>query len=234
MSAQTGKQVICRETGKMKNCGTFAEWEEGHSGSAAMCNGGIYDGDSYDVCPSRGECQRAMVRQAEQPDNRYLPVMGNGRTQIVGQTPAARPAQPAGQPGPMQQWRPPYADSYERYMGAPTTIPARTSSGGGLAPARPAQPAAQPGQINYPTSPYPMYVPTPIQPPQQFPQAMQTPFAAPVPFHAGGVTPTFLPEDGEGIFTRLGKNIGQGMIGSFGWQVFDFARNVDMFGRKRK
>lgn len=226
MPAQTGKQMICRETGKMKNCGTFAEWEEGHSGSAAMCNGGLYDGDSYDVCPSRGECFKATNGQSD-GDRRYLPVMNAGRTQIVGQTPTASPAQPAQQ----GRWRPPYADAYERYMGAPTTVPAKTGTGG-LPPAKPAQPA-QPGQLTYPTAPYPMYVPTPVQPPQQFPQAMQTPFAAPIPFHAGGVTPTFLPEGDESILGRLGKNIGQGMIGSFGWHVFDFARNVDMFGRRK-
>ena len=101
--------------------------------------------------------------------------------------------------------------------------------------ARQASPPAQPNaaNLNYPGVPYPMYVPTPVQPPQQFPQSMQTPFAAPIPFHAVGVSPTFLPDEDEGIFSRLGKNIGQGMIPSTGWHIYDFARTVDMFGRRR-
>jgi hypothetical protein len=222
--SQTGSQVLCEQTGKMKNCGVWAAYEEGFSGSAAMCNGGLYDGDSYEACPSRNDCFRA-TKEKEDSGRRHLPVnMGRplGATQIIGQTPAARPSQPGTRP------RAAWEDAYERWRGTPpTSLPARTS---GMAPA---QPAGGGGSLNYPSSPYPAYVPTPIQPPQQFPPSMQTPFAAPVPFHAGGITPTFLPVGDESIWTRLGKNIGQGMVGSFGWQIFDFARTVDMFGRKK-
>lgn len=222
MSTQTGRQMHCRETGKMKNCGSWAEYEEGHGGSAAMCNGGIYDGDSYDPCPSQPECRNVTFRELE-AQRRHLPIVQRSGTQIVGATPAAQQ-----QAQRSESWR----DTYARYANSPTTMPMRN----GMAPARPSavQPN-QPGTVQYQGgAPYPIHVPTPVQPPAQFPQAMQTPFAAPVPFHMGGVSPTFIPDGDEGIFERLAKNVGQGMIASAGWHVFDFSRNVDMFGRRRR
>ena len=207
----------------MKNCGTFAEYGGGNSGEAAMCNGGIYDGDTYDPCPSRGPCQQATLqlrpKQAAAPDRNY-------GTQIVGRTPGATPA-------PENGWRDASRNAQESWWRASTTLPAARPAAG-QAPPRNNQPAPTGANLAYPSVPYPAYVPTPIQPPQQFPQAMQTPFAAPIPFHAGGVSPTFLPDEDEGIFSRLGKNIGQGMIASTGWHVYDFARTVDMFGNKRR
>jgi hypothetical protein len=71
-------------------------------------------------------------------------------------------------------------------------------------------------------------VPGVVIPPKEYPETMRTPFAEPTGI--GGVTPTFLPMKKEQIFARLGKNIVQGMVGSTGWHVFDFARNVDFFG----
>lgn len=187
-----------------------------------MCNGGIFDGDTYDPCPSREPCRQATLNKV------HLNVVrspSHNRTQIVGST---KPVS-----APSDGWRTTRQaiENGARLMNAaPTTLAAaRPAQGTGMMMS--GQP--QPGQANYPGVPYPMYVPTPVQPPQQFPQAMQTPFAAPIPFHAGGISPTFLPDHDEGIFSRLGKNVGQGMIASVGWHVFDFARNVDMFGRRR-
>jgi len=73
-------------------------------------------------------------------------------------------------------------------------------------------------------------VPYPVQPPPYFPYSMQTPYASPTPVGAGGgITPTFLPKEDEGLFSRLGKNILQGMVGANGWHVYDYARTVDLF-----
>jgi len=221
---QTAKQEWCRETGRMKNCGTFAEYEGGNSGEAAMCNGGIYDGDTYDACPSKEPCRQATVqlrpKYASAPERNY-------GTQIVGRTPTAAPD---------NGWRAASSAATQSWWNGSTTMPAARPPVGGTPQGRPAgQQPTQPNTANlsYPSVPYPMYVPTPVQPPQQFPQSMQTPFAAPIPFHAGGVSPTFLPDEDEGILSRLGKNIGQGMIASTGWHIYDFARTVDMFGRRR-
>lgn len=187
-----------------------------------MCNGGIYDGDTYDSCPSRDGCRQATVqlrpKHAAVPDRNY-------GTQIVGRTSATAPE---------DGWRQASRQATQAWWNSSTTMPAAKPTN----PAqlgRPPGPSQyqQPANMTYPGVPYPTYVPTPVQPPQQFPQAMQTQFAAPIPFHAGGVSPTFLPDDDESILSRLGKNIGQGMIASTGWHIFDFARNVDMFGRRR-
>lgn len=231
---QSGQQVRCPQTGKMKNCGSkdgvpiWADYEEGHSGSAALCNGGIFDNDSYDACPSRPECQRATeINRIEEEDRkRRLPVLStNGRlgsTQIVGATPAAqRSAMNPTEPADPTRWRPTYDANRP-------TMPARSTQ-------LPQQPQQQYYDTRYREreQSYPHYAPQPVMPPQQFPMAMQTPYAAPVPFHAGGISPTFLPDRDESLPLRLLKNVGQGAIASTGWHVFDFARTVDFFGRRR-
>lgn len=228
--AQSGDQVFCRETGKMKNCaeGTYADYEEGHTGGAALCNGGVYDRDSYDACPSRPECMRAT--EVKEASRRSLPIyMGNSRlgaTQIVGQTPAATPsAVPINPTSPNQGYRP--GGAY------PTSMAARTTPAG-QQQQQIQQHQAQPGMMGFPHTPYPVYVPQPVQPPNNFPMVMQTPFAAPVPFHAGGISPTFLPDDDEPILLRLLKNMTQGAVASSGWHMFDLARSTDWFGRRRR
>ena len=70
----------------------------------------------------------------------------------------------------------------------------------------------------------------PVMPPQGYPPAMQTPYVSPTPvYNMGGVSPTFLPENGENVWHRLGKNMLQGAFNSFGWHAFDYSRSVDMF-----
>lgn len=222
--AQSGDQVFCRETGKMKNCDkdTYAEYEEGHVGGAALCNGGVFQRDSYDACPSRPECARATeVKQASQ---RSLPIyMGNSRlgaTQVIGTTPAASPMNPT---SPAQGYKPQTA--------YPVNMPAKPQQ---YQPQYQQQQQQQQfGTMGFPQVPYPVYVPQPVQPPTNFPAVMQTPFAAPVPFHAGGISPTFLPDDDEPILLRLLKNVTQGAVASTGWHMFDLARSTDWFGRKR-
>lgn len=66
-----------------------------------------------------------------------------------------------------------------------------------------------------------------VIPSEDLPEVMRTPHVA--MSEMGGITPTFLPEKKEAIFSRLGKNIAQGMVGSTGWQVWAYARHVDMF-----
>ena len=74
--------------------------------------------------------------------------------------------------------------------------------------------------------------PRPVVPPEDYPKSMQTPFVHSGYQQMGGMTPTFLPDDEEGVFTRLVKNMGQGAIGSSGWHIFDLARSVDFFKSK--
>lgn len=71
-----------------------------------------------------------------------------------------------------------------------------------------------------------------VKPDETVSPALRTPYVMPNPTLA--VSPTFVPEDDEGIFSRLGKNIAQGMVNATGWHIFDFSRHVDMFGGKKK
>jgi hypothetical protein len=234
MRVQTGPQEESPIPGKLKNCSSWAKYEAGYTGEAAMCNGGHYDGDYYEPCPVQFHC-----RNETDEKKRRLTVMNPaqpfGGNRIIASTPNM-PQQQTQHAGNMdfdyRRWR----EDYERRLAqAPTTAPARPAQIGGAQPARPASPAvaasAAPQQFQYPSTPYPVYYPQAITPPTQFPQTMQTQYAAPIPFHAGGITPTFLPANGESVWSRLGKNVAQGMIGSTGWHIFDLARTVDFFGR---
>jgi len=238
MPRQTAARVP-GPTHKMKNCQEWALYEPpGTSPEAVMCNGGgWYEGDYYEECPSKFDCKRAMRHPHEdvREDRRSLPVLNPSRpfsngnqSQVLGGTtnlPALVPYTPQ-----------PYT---------PVSLPTLPTPGqqplGGQPPrAQPVQqarapqaPQAPPEQAwttfaapMIPPSPYP----SPMVPPQQFPAPMQTPFAQPMPLYGPGITPTFLPTEKESIFGRLAKNIAQGWVGATGWHVYDFARNVDMFG----
>jgi hypothetical protein len=225
MRVQTGPQEESPIPGRMKNCSSWAKYESGFTGAAAMCNGGHFDGDYYETCPVRFQCK------TDTDSKKHLPVMNPsqpfGGTRMIASTPNTG-GTPSGFGADPHRWR---REQEARLAGFPTSMPSgRPAQVGGAQPARPAYPQAQ--QVGgYPSVPYPVYYPQPVAPPPQFPAAMQTQYASPIPFHAGGVTPTFLPHDGENIWSRLGKNVAQGMIGSTGWHIFDFARNVDFFGR---
>lgn len=229
MRTQTGPQEDSPIPGRMKNCQTWAAYETGNGGTAAMCNGGYYEGDYYEPCPVRFQCK------SDTDNKRHLPVMNPsqpfGGTRIIASTPNIQQVQNQGHRpdhpffSDPQRWR---REHEQRMSGLPTSMPGRPPQVGGAQPSRQAQPTQSTG---FPSVPYPTYYPHPVSPPSQYPPAMQTPYASPIPFHAGGITPTFLPAAGESVWSRLGKNVGQGMIGAFGWQVFDLARNVDFFGR---
>ena len=76
------------------------------------------------------------------------------------------------------------------------------------------------------------YAPQPVVPPETYPRVMQTPYTVPMPVQpVGSVSPTFLPRSDESVWSRLGKNVAQGWLNSTGWHVFDYTRNVDLFGR---
>lgn len=72
------------------------------------------------------------------------------------------------------------------------------------------------------------------RPPPDYPPAAATPYAAPRHPYVGGVSPTFIPEEGESTWARLGKNAVQGMFSAVGWHVFDYANHVDLFGRQKR
>ena len=71
-----------------------------------------------------------------------------------------------------------------------------------------------------------------MTPPEDAPEAMRTKYVAPSTNRH--VSPTFIPEEGEGVFSRLGRNIVQGAVNSLGWHVFDYSLHVDMFKKKKK
>lgn len=195
-------------TGKSKNCTVWADYEPQTAGTptSKLCNGGNYEGKYWYPCASKYDCRDATEAAKREEAAKYHLPMYQG-------APAMGPALSA-----------PAATR------VPTTNPSPFASAlAGRVPPPPQQ------QLSM-GPPTPMYAAPgaamPVVPPQAYPAAMQAPHVY-HPQHATiGVTPTFLPLEGENVWGRLGKNIGQGMIGSFGYQIASLANAVDFFGRR--
>lgn len=227
-------------TNRSVNCRTWATYESPNSTeSASLCNGGWYDGREYSECASKDDCKAATLRNNDgcsqdgrryQQSNRHLPVINGGRERPFGnaignaqyiQGTSAR-QQVMNQPArPAQQYT-----FREMDIGEPLPTSIRQNQ------FRPQQQQQQQQQAQRQPLVSPMQlnvaVPFPVQPPQEWPRAMQTQYVAPT-LQASGATPTFLPADGESIPARLAKNIAQGCVGASGWHVFSMAQSIDMF-----
>ncbi len=189
------------------NCDSFGSYEPEYStATAVLCHGGEHNGSIYRRCPVQAECRKATI-EARVAGRRHLPI--EGQPPIVNNPLRPPLTRPVTQQQTQQQQQPatrPYQSFAQRY--APTTIPGRS-------------PYAQEA----------VHFPHPVIPPQEYPEAMRTPYASPTPVYGGGTSPTFLPQSGENVFERLSKNMVQGAIASMGWQVFDYLRAVDLFRR---
>lgn len=145
---QQAEQVYCRETGKMKNCNAWAEYEQPHtSETSKMCHGGFYKQQGwltareYPACPSRAECKQATQVGVADDGRRRLPILNPGS--------ASRPLSPA------------FSVPEYRTSGLPSTLPAR---------------AAQVAQRAVHDIADYFQAPRPIQPPPEYPASMQTPY----------------------------------------------------------
>lgn len=213
MHRQTGPQQPSPIPGKKKNCNEWAVFEAaGSSPTAALCNGGWYDGSFYHECPVRAECVVATRQKAGKTHlpvtHQARPLIGAPRSFTVASTPNL-----GAQPPVQKSW----ADQFRARPPVPTTVP--------QVPMRAPEGLPTPATVPAP-------LPYPVAPPKEWPAAMTTPYAGPVAPPSVGITPTFLPGEEEDVFSRLLKNIAQGAVGSTGWHIFDYARTVDLFGRR--
>lgn len=217
MQQQTGLTVI-GPAGKQKNCKSWAEYEEprpsvqGKPNTANLCNGGWYKGDYYESCESRPEC--SSETKAASQTKRFF----------GSQTHAERPF------GSQLLATTPNLDNMiktDQWSALPATMPkSYLQPSQQQQPNRPSHGVPTPFHIATP-------LPYPVQPPADWPRSMQAPYVGPTPVMSGGLTPTFLPAADENPFGRLLRNIANGMVGSAGWQTFDLARSIDMFGRRK-
>lgn len=222
-------------TNRNVNCRSWATYESPHSTDAAsLCNGGWFDGREYAECASKDDCKAQTLRNNDgcsqdgrryQQSNRQLPVLNN-RERPFG-SPQLIPGTTARQQVMNQPVRPQPFTFREMDIGEPLPTSIRQNQ---YRSPQTQQPQRQDQQRQALVSPMQLNVPVPfpVQPPQEWPQAMQTQYVAPT-LQASGATPTFLPADGEGIATRLAKNIAQGCVGASGWHVFSMAQSIDMF-----
>lgn len=187
--------------GKKKNCTSWAEYEApGTSSTAAMCHGGRYNGSFYQPCPSRHECRTVTIDQTRRGPS--LPILNpTGAGMGLRSIASQRPIESTTHFRPMNFGQ--------------STLPAATGP--------------QQRQPQQPQRYYESQFSHPVMPPDDYPAAMRTPYASATTLHGGGVSPTFLPREGENLFERLGKNILQGALSACGWHIFDYTRAVDIF-----
>ena len=221
-------------TDQLMNCKTWAHYESpGSTPTASLCSGGKHEGLFYDECPSMADCKAATLRANDgcsldgrryQQSTRNLPVINNRErpfgSQLLQGTSFGRQPPPPQQQQPQQQQQVP--NNLFRQWNFDQNLPTNIKQAQGTPPNQARQALVTPMQLNSP-------VPFPVQPPQEWPRSMHTPYVAPSGYQGGGITPTFLPEPGEGTPARLAKNIAQGMLGSAGWHIFDYMRSVDIF-----
>lgn len=195
-------------TGKSKNCTVWADYESQTAGTptSKLCNGGHYEGKYWYPCASKYDCRDATaqaVKHDQEVQQRYHLPMHPG-SQLMGPSLSSPAA-----------------------TRVPTSNP--TGSFVNALAGRVPPPAPQGAAAPLFSAPG---APMPVVPPPAYPQAMQAPYVHHQQHSMLGTTPTFLPLEGENVWGRLGKNIGQGMIGSLGYQIASLANAVDFFGRR--
>ncbi len=75
--------------------------------------------------------------------------------------------------------------------------------------------------------------PIPVQPPDDYPDVMRTPYAFAEHPAAPPLTPVFLPESDREVLPRLMLNMVQGALGAGAQHVMEYTRYVDIFGRRK-
>lgn len=209
-----GKQDPCPEVrGKMMNCNSFGTYEPPLSGSKykTLCHGGIFENERYDPCPVKVECFNKTQR--------------SGQSYYSG-TSAGSSAQPAREP---ERRSLPVVQGNKDDRGP---IPL---SAYGLQPLRrpdyrnmPTRFTQEPTQNGRPTEAYSTkdYVVPAVVPPKSAPESLQKPHLN----YFGEMAPTFIPETGEDVWVRLMWNVVQSVIAAVGWQIYAFARTINLFG----
>lgn len=186
-------------SGRMKNCDTWAEYEDvGTSETARLCSGGIFQGERFTECPSRTDCLAATRRLAAAQEERrggVYTAQGKpfGSTVLASSMVRRDGPRNGGQP---YSWEP-----------LPTSIPTN----------RVQQQATVTGPI---AATPPTTNPVSMQTPYVVPATVQP---------GGSVSPTFLPVGNENAWGRLCKNVAQGWMNSTGWHIFDLSRSIDFF-----
>lgn len=189
-----------------KNCTQWAMYEEGSSGTAALCNGGWFDGKWKKECPAKPECRTASINAGS-----YVPVQNLTRPQATSFSPQIVASTPNLQ-GPIRAPAP-----GSSFWNITNTLPSAANG------QQARQPQTMQAQVQNQARPPQPQLGQPVS------QHLQTPFMPYHPPQIGGVTPTFLPVHGESVFSRLIRNIIQGFFGAMGWHIFDFTRTVDFF-----
>jgi hypothetical protein len=229
-------QQPCKECpGKKQNCGAFGTYlsDKSEDTAKAMCHGGLYCNEMYVKCPVQDEC-RAVTEKARLP---IAPTAAASRGPAADVVSAAlRQAAEAVQAVTLPSFRvgnfgmPTETQMPRAQEPQPATAPRPTVVGQVL------NAAAQQVKSAMPSTPE---LSAQVRANGQFPSAyvplkdalpaMRSAFAAPHPSN-GELSPTFLPNEGESTWSRLLKNILQGMLAALGWVLWNYARTIDLFG----
>ena len=242
--------------GKRQNCGSFGTFEPADSDatSATLCHGGDCLGRTYEPCAVMRECKLATIRKklkrAEDADpEAILNLLAN----------ADNDDEPEEEDDEDEEEEDMDEETEKELLGggfrrhrvnAPdwgnleTKIPMaeRDASGGEVeAPQReaPRPRHTYAEQARAMSEPPVVLVNEGCVGPSQFGRVvlpnpgslrgLRTPFVAPSEHYGGEIVPTYLPDESENTWERMGKNMAQGMLAAAGWVLYNYCRNVDLF-----
>jgi hypothetical protein len=198
---QTAPRMPSEIEGKEQNCTTFGMYEPAAETTRTrnLCHGGWYEASWYEPCPVRSECYVATSSK-----KRTLPVVNS-----------VAPAKAVAQEGfvRLPAFRGP------NFSGMPTQHPQATTP-------RDAVRAKVAEVMESALHGAEAYVPHVVSPGVDAPPGMRTPFVGTAETAA---SPTFIPREGQSTFERLFFNILQAIIAAIGYQVWSFARSIDIF-----
>lgn len=200
---QTAPRMPSPIEGKEQNCNTFGAYEPAAETTRTrnLCHGGWFEASWYEPCHVRAECYVETSNK-----RKTLPVVNN----------TAAPAQRR----PVEQ---------EGFIKLPTF---RGTNFGGLptqhpqATARDAIRAKVAEVVESTLHSAEAYAPHVVSPGPSAPPGMRTPFVGNV---ESAASPTFIPSEGQSTIERLFFNVLQAIIAAIGYQIWSFARNIDIF-----
>lgn len=234
----TGPQGESPIEGKLQNCATFGTFvpETDRDPSKAMCHGGVYEGDFYQACPVKVECKTHTLlanirpKPKEEEKRKELTLADLINTRTLTKEEKQQRVNPFVLP-PLQV---PRLEDLPTQQGttqpvitpAPAAQPQHT-----VVPAAVANNITQ--RINNLNTMLESIWPVVMQaPPNPATHATSTPFASYVP-PGPEISPTFMPHSEESTWSRLLRNVVQGVIAAIGWHLYNGSRSMDFFSKRK-
>lgn len=247
-----GKEQNCSAFGTFEPASSTAKF-------AAVCHGGYYDNAYYEPCPVKNECKAALMAKNNMRVLPQINGTPSAQPTLTKTAPAPQEAPRARTSEELfkaRLFKPDYgnlrrtlplvqaldAAGTSQVTQVPAAAPTRVAPAASVAPpvqgtVAPKPAAAVSAPQAAPTTAAPQGptlhgaaggIPQVVVPAPSAPSGTRTPYAAPTAF-SGDFFPTYMPDEDESVWSRLFKNMFQGILAAIGWAIWNYCRTVDLF-----